>query len=79
MANMTEFGKSPLLSTRQLSDLGYNLAIYPVTTLRLAMQAVADGLRCLAEQGTQQPVVEKMQTRQQLYDLLRYAEYTKFD
>jgi len=79
LANMTEFGKSPLLSTEQLTNLGYNLAIYPVTTLRLAMKAVENGLRALAERGTQQPVVEQMQTRQQLYELLRYDEYAKFD
>jgi len=79
LANMTEFGKSPLLTTDQLADLGYNLVIYPVTTLRLAMKAVESGLQSLAEQGTQQPVVEQMQTRQQLYDLLRYDEYAKFD
>jgi len=79
LANMTEFGKSPLLSTKQLTNLGYNLAIYPVTTLRLAMKAVEDGLRCLAKQGTQQSVVDQMQTRKRLYELLRYAEYAEFD
>lgn len=79
LANMTEFGKSPLLSTKQLTNLGYNLAIYPVTTLRLAMKAVEDGLRSLAEQGTQQSVVEQMQTRKRLYELLRYAEYAEYD
>ncbi len=79
LANMTEFGKSPLLSTKQLTNLGYNLAIYPVTTLRLAMKAVEDGLRSLAEQGTQQSVVEQMQTRKRLYELLRYADYAEFD
>jgi len=78
LANMTEFGKSPLLSTDQLTNLGYNLVIYPVTTLRLAMKAVEDGLRSLAVQGTQQSVVEQMQTRQQLYELLRYTEYAEF-
>jgi len=78
LANMTEFGKSPLLSTDQLANLGYNLVIYPVTTLRLAMKAVENGLRSLTEQGTQQSVVEQMQTRKQLYELLRYAEYTEF-
>jgi len=79
LANMTEFGKSPLLSTDQLANLGYNLVIYPVTTLRLAMKAVEDGLRSLAELGTQQSVVEQMQTRQQLYELLRYEEYAELD
>ncbi len=79
LANMTEFGKSPLLTTDQLSNLGYNLVIYPVTTLRLAMKAIEKGLLSLSEQGTQEPMVAKMQTRQQLYELLRYAEYGEFD
>jgi len=79
LANMTEFGKSPLLTTSQLANLGYNLVIYPVTTLRLAMRGVEEGLRALAEQGSQQSVVKEMQTRQQLYELLRYAEYAELD
>lgn len=79
LANMTEFGKSPLLSTEQLANLGYNVVIYPVTTLRLAMQAIENGLQTLADDGTQQAVVEDMQTRKQLYELLGYADYAKID
>lgn len=79
LANMTEFGKSPLLSTEQLNNLGYNVVIYPVTGLRLAMQAVENGFRTLAEQGTQQPIVEQMQTRKRLYELLKYDQYAKLD
>lgn len=79
LSNMTEFGKSPLLTTEQLTNLGYNLVIYPVTSLRLAMQAVENGLRVLAEAGTQQPTLEQMQTRTRLYELLGYAEYAKID
>ena len=79
LANMTEFGKSPLLTTEQLSNLGYNVVIYPVTGLRLAMQAVENGFRALAEQGTQQPIVEQMQTRKRLYELLKYDQYAKLD
>jgi methylisocitrate lyase len=79
MANMTEFGKSPLLTTKQLSDLGFNLVIYPVTLLRLAMGAVENGLRMIADQGTQADLVDSMQTRQELYDLLRYQDYAKID
>ena len=79
LANMTEFGKSQLLSTETLQRLGYNLVIYPVTTLRLAMKAIEDGLRQIADTGTQRDVVGNMQTRQELYDLLRYEEYAKFD
>lgn len=79
MANMTEFGKSPLLDAATLQRLGFNLVIYPVTTLRLAMKAIEGGLRQIAATGTQQGVVTEMQTRQELYDLLRYEEYANFD
>jgi len=79
MANMTEFGKSPLLSASTLAEIGYNLVIYPVTTLRLAMGAVQKGLAEIAETGTQSGLVQEMQTRAQLYDLIRYEDYNKFD
>lgn len=79
MANMTEFGKSPLLTTEQLANLGYNLVIYPVTALRLAMQAIESGFRKLAEEGSQESVVENMQTRARLYELLKYQSYAEID
>src|SRR5580658_6886657 len=63
LANMTEFGKSKLLTAKQLSNLGFNIVIYPVTTLRLAMKAIEDGLATVKSAGTQEPVVDKMQTR----------------
>ncbi|MGH3598082.1 MAG: methylisocitrate lyase [Mycobacterium sp.] len=79
LANMTEFGKSPLLSVRQLSDIGYNVVIYPVTTLRLAMFAVEAGLREVNSAGTQSGLLDQMQHRSRLYELLRYADYNRFD
>ncbi|MEO0594032.1 MAG: methylisocitrate lyase [Myxococcota bacterium] len=79
LANMTEFGKSELLTTEQLGSLGYNLVIYPVTTLRLAMKAVQEGLEQIREAGTQQDVLERMQHRRELYALLRYEDYNAFD
>jgi methylisocitrate lyase len=79
LANMTEFGKSDLLTAQQLSDIGYNVVIYPVTTLRLAMHAVELGLREIADSGTQSELLDRMQHRGRLYELLRYAEYTRFD
>jgi methylisocitrate lyase len=79
LANMTEFGKSKLLTAKQLSDLGFNIVIYPVTTLRLAMKAVEDGLAILKSDGTQESLVKKMQTRAELYELLRYEDYAQFD
>ena len=79
VANMTEFGKSVLLDAPTLESLGVNAVIYPVTTLRLAMGAVENGLRAIAREGTQARLVPEMQTRSRLYELLRYAEYTAFD
>jgi methylisocitrate lyase len=79
LANMTEFGKSQLLTATQLSDIGYNVVIYPVTTLRLAMYAVEAGLREIADTGTQSGLVDRMQHRSRLYELLRYADYNQFD
>lgn len=79
LANMTEFGKSELLSAKQLSDIGYNVVIYPVTTMRLAMHAVELGLRKIADSGTQSGLLDRMQHRGRLYELLRYADYSQFD
>lgn len=79
LANMTEFGKSKLLTKTDLQRLGYNLVIYPVTLLRLAMKAAEHGLDHILSHGSQEGVVPLMQTRQELYELTRYEEYNKFD
>jgi methylisocitrate lyase len=72
LANMTEFGKSPLLSLGQLAELGYRMVIYPQTAFRVSMFAAEQMLRDLKKTGTQQAWLERMQTRQELYDLLGY-------
>lgn len=79
LANLTEFGKTPLLDVRTLENLGYNIALYPVTLLRIAMGAVEDGLRTIAAEGTQESLLPRMQTRSRLYELLGYDEYSAFD
>jgi len=79
LANMTEFGKSKLLEAATLEKLGFNVVIYPVTTLRIAMGAVEAGLRTIAATGTQESVVPMMQTRARLYELVDYSEYNRFD
>ena len=79
LANMTEFGKTKLLTAKQLSDLGINIVIYPVTTLRLAMKAVEAGLAVLKKAGTQESLLKEMQTRAALYELIRYKDYEQFD
>ncbi|MFQ3559910.1 methylisocitrate lyase [Streptomyces gramineus] len=79
LANLTEFGRTPPLGTAALENLGYNIALYPVTLLRIAMGAVEDALRTIATEGTQQSLLPRMQTRSRLYELLGYEEYAAFD
>ena len=79
LANMTEFGKSKLLNKQQLENLGMNLVIYPVTTQRLAMGAVEKGLTRLKEQGTQESILDEMQTRSRLYEVVNYEDYNNLD
>ena len=79
LANMTEFGKSELFTKQQLADVGINIAIYPVSLLRLAMGAAMRGLDSLLETGSLHSVVPEMQTRAELYELLDYEAYNQFD
>jgi methylisocitrate lyase len=72
LANMTEFGKSPLLSLPELADLGYGMVIFPMSAFRVAMKASEEFLRGLKKAGTQSDWIDKMQTRQELYELLDY-------
>ena len=79
LANMTEFGKSKLLNFKDLENLGYNIVIYPVTTQRLAMKNVEDGLRDIYANGHQNNIIDKMQTRKRLYELVDYEKYNSLD
>ena len=79
LANMTEFGKSKLLNKSELEKLGYNLVIYPVTTQRLAMKNVEDGLKSIFKTGDQNNVIDNMQTRKRLYELVEYEKYNTPD
>jgi methylisocitrate lyase len=72
LANMTEFGKSPLLSFGELSDFGYRMVIFPMSAFRVAMKASEEFLRALKKNGVQSDWLEKMQTREELYELLDY-------
>ncbi len=72
LANMTEFGKSPLLSLGQLAELGYRMVIYPQTAFRVSMFATGQMLRDLKSTGTQETWLDRMQTRKELYELLDY-------
>ena len=79
IANMTEFGKSELLSYKELEKLGYNIILYPVTAWRWALKAVQKGLEQLETQGHQKELLNQMLTRKELYDLLKYNEYVEWD
>jgi methylisocitrate lyase len=79
LANMTEFGKGRLFTYKELSNLGYNIVIYPVSTFRLAMGATLKGLEEIKTKGTQEGVLDLMQHRKDLYALTRYDEYNSFD
>ncbi|HEX3998707.1 MAG TPA: methylisocitrate lyase [Pirellulales bacterium] len=79
VANMTEFGKSPLLPLEELAGLGYAVVLYPVTMLRVAMKAVEAALAVLADEGTQSGLLDLMQNREELYELLEYSDYEQRD
>lgn len=72
LANMTEFGRTPYKPVEAFADMGYHMVIFPVTLQRIAMQAMTDVLAEIRESGTQAAFENRMQTRQELYDLLGY-------
>jgi methylisocitrate lyase len=79
LANMTEFGKSDLFTVDQLQGVGINMVIWPVSLLRLAMGAAVRGLDTLTDHGSLEPVLDQMQHRADLYELLDYESYNHFD
>ena len=79
IANMTEFGKSPLLSFDELASLGYAAILYPVSLLRVAMRAMEAALAVIQTEGTQESMLDLMQTRDELYELLDYEDFDQRD
>lgn len=79
VANMTEFGKSPLLTLEELGELGYAVVLYPVTLLRVSMKACQAALNLIATEGTQADILDLMQTREELYELLDYQAFMDRD
>ena len=79
IANMTEFGKSPLLTVKQLGGMGYQAVLFPVTLFRTAMKGVELALAHLAADGTQASFLDGMLTRAELYDVLGYADFDQRD
>ncbi len=73
LANMTEFGKTPIIPRKRFGELGYDCVIYPVSLLRIAMGAVTRALESLQREGSVQPFIDQMQTRKDLYELIGYT------
>jgi methylisocitrate lyase len=79
LANMTEFGRGPLLDFDDLARLGYRAVLYPLTAFRAAMKAAEQTLAHLRAHGTQRDLLDRMQTRAELYDLLGYHDWEARD
>ncbi len=79
LANMTEFGKTPLIPVGQFRDLGYQMVIFPMTAFRVMLKALDDTYSCLLETGTQASFIHQMRTRQELYERIDYAHYDALD
>jgi len=79
LANMTEFGKTPIISTPRFKELGYEMVIYPMTAFRVMLKAIDECYAELLATGTQQGILENMRTRKELYERIEYAEYEAKD
>ncbi len=77
LANITEFGKTPLYTVDELGAVGVSLALYPLSAFRAMSKAALEVYGALRTQGTQKAVIDKMQTRAELYDVLGYHEYER--
>ena len=75
LANITEFGKTPLFTAEQLGDAGVRLALYPLSAFRAMSKAAENVYGALRKEGTQQDVIDSMQTRAELYEVLNYHDY----
>lgn len=79
MANMTEFGKSPLLSYNELSHMGYRMVLFPLTAFRTMLKSVEGIYRKLMENGTQRESMNLLMTRKEYYDYIQYDQYERED
>ena len=75
LANLTEFGKTPLFTTAELADVGVRMALYPLSAFRAMSKAALNVYETIRNDGTQKAVVDAMQTRMELYDVLGYQAY----
>ena len=79
LANMTEFGKTDYIKLEEFSDIGIDMVIFPVTSLRVAAHSVQEVYEAIQSEGTQKSMLDKMQTRKELYEILRLHEYENMD
>jgi methylisocitrate lyase len=79
LANMTEFGKTPIIPLSRFRELGYNLVIFPMTAFRVMLKAITEAYGELIETGTQAGMLDKMRTRKELYELIEYDAYNDLD
>lgn len=79
LANMTEFGRSPNLDAQTLSQMGYKMILFPLTAFRVAMKSAEEMLIQLHQLGHQRTMLDRMQTRKELYELLNYTDYEQRD
>jgi methylisocitrate lyase len=79
LANMTEFGKTPIIPVSRFRELGYEMVIFPMTAFRVALRALDEAYAELLETGTQAGLIDRMRTRAELYERIDYAEYERRD
>jgi PEP phosphonomutase and related enzymes len=79
LANMTEFGKSPYISAREFREMGYRVVIFPVTAFRAAARAAMDAYAHLMEKGTQGDFLDRLMSRKEQYEVIRYHDYEELD
>lgn len=79
LANMTEFGKTPMIKLDEFGDMGYSIVIFPVSTMRIAMGAITRALTELKATGTLEGQLENMQTRKELYEMIEYTPGTPWE
>jgi len=79
LANMTEFGRTPYFTAKQFEEFGFAMVIWPVSSLRIAAKAIGEFYECLMREGRAEPLLDRMQTRAQLYETIGYTDYEALD
>jgi methylisocitrate lyase len=79
LANMTEFGRTPYFTAKEFEDFGFDMVIWPVSSLRIAAKAIGDLYECIMREGGTEPLLDRMQTRAQLYQTIGYDDYEALD